>query len=215
MKRKPIRDIDLESFKSRFASESDRAAAVLGASLLDARLEDVFRTNLATNHDLLLGRSGPLSTFSSRINLAFALRWIDADTSHDLDIIRDIRNDFAHHLDHELSFATESIAARCCNLRSSAALLRGYAEAAKHNPNFGASVFHAIVEKFSAPRWRYHIAIESLDQILCSIASANGNEYEGPALSDESYQAAARTRFKVTATATVSVPDAGAAEELP
>jgi hypothetical protein len=187
----------------------------LGASLLDVRLEEVFREKFAANHDSLLGRSGPLATFSSRINLAFALQWIDEDTAHDLDVIRDIRNDFAHPLDHELSFATQSISARCCNLRSSAAHLRGYSEAAKHNPNFSTRIFDGIAEKFSAPRWRYHIAIESIDYILCSVETTCGRGYDGPALIDECYQAAARTRFKVTATATVGLPDANVPQELP
>jgi len=215
MKRKPTKDIDLESFISRFASETDRAAAVLGATLLDVRLEEVFRENFAANHAELLGRSGPLATFSSRINLAFALQWLDEDTFHDLDVIRDIRNDFAHHLDHELSFATQSISDRSCNLRSSAAYLRGYAEAAKHNPNFSTAIFDGIVEKFSAPRWRYHIAIESLNHILCSVEPIRGQAYAGPALIDEIYQAAARTRFRITATGTVGSPDANVSQELP
>jgi len=215
MKRKPIKDIDLESFISRFASETDRAAAVLGAALLDVRLEDVFRAKLAANHDALLGRSGPLATFSSRINLAFALQWIDQDTALDLNVIRDIRNDFAHHLDHELSFATQSISARCYNLRCSAAHLRGYSEAPEHNPNFSTAIFDAIVEKFSAPRWRYHVAIESIDQILTSNGMKISGAYDGPALVDECYQAAARTRFKVTATATVGEPDTNLPSELP
>jgi hypothetical protein len=215
MKRKPTKDIDLESFINRFASETDRAAAVLGASLLDVRLEEVFREKFAANHNALLGPSGTLATFSSRINLAFALQWIDADTAHDLNVIRDIRNDFAHHLDHELSFATQSISDRCCNLQSSAAYLRGYAEAAKHNPNFSTAIFDGIVEKFSAPRWRYHIAIESLNHILCFVEPARGQAYAGPALIDEIYQAAARTRIRITATGDVGSPDANVSQEMP
>ncbi|MFN9365454.1 MAG: hypothetical protein ACK6CE_11750, partial [Planctomycetota bacterium] len=125
------------------------------------------------------------------------------------------RNDFAHHLDHELSFATQSISDRCCNLRSSEAHLRGYTEAAEHNPNFSTAIFDGIVEKFSAPRWRYHIAIESIDHILCSVELTRGQAYAGPALIDECYQAAARTRFRVTATATVGSPDANVSKELP
>jgi hypothetical protein len=215
MKRKPTKDIDLESFINRFASETDRAAAVLGASLLDVRLEEVFREKFAANHNALLGPSGTLATFSSRINLAFALQWIDADTAHDLNVIRDIRNDFAHHLDHELSFETQSISDRCCNLQSSAASLRGYAEAAKHNPNFSTAIFDGIVEKFSAPRWRYHIAIESLNHILCFVEPTRGQAYAGPALINEIYQAAARTRIRITATGDFGSPDANVSQEMP
>ena len=37
---------DLNEFSSRFWGESDRACAILGAALLDARLESLFRRRL-------------------------------------------------------------------------------------------------------------------------------------------------------------------------
>jgi hypothetical protein len=203
MKRKAIQDVDLESFKSRFADESDRAAAVLGGSLLDARLKDLFRIRLCADQDRLLGRYGPLSTFSSRISLALALRWIDEDTAHDLDVIRDIRNDFAHHLDHELSFSTQSIADRCESLRSAKAHIEGYTEAARANPNFSTKVFESIKQRFSTPRWRYQIAVDSIDQILAAISDPIHVAYTGPSLIAECFDASARVRFKIHATGTV------------
>ena len=39
---------------------------------------------------------GPLSTFSAKAKLAFALKLVDSDQFHNLEIVRKIRNTFAH-----------------------------------------------------------------------------------------------------------------------
>lgn len=59
---------------------------------------------------------GPLGDFAARIDLALGLNWIDEATFSDLHIIRKIRNDFAHHPDHDLTFANDSISGRLSNL---------------------------------------------------------------------------------------------------
>jgi hypothetical protein len=204
MKHSLVNNLYIEAFTSRFAAESDRAAAVLGAALLDERLKKVFYTKLVAKHESLLGKMSPLGTFSSRINLAFALRWIDQDTECDLNIIRDVRNDFAHHLDHNLSFETQSIADRCKNLCSAAAFIDGFSEASKHNPIFSSAIFAGIQAKFSSARWRFHLAVESINQVLAAIAICESLSYEGPSLVNECFQASAGTRFKIEATGTVS-----------
>lgn len=56
-------------------------------------------SNKETLHKRLFRHNGPLSTFSARLDMAFALYLIGEKTRHDLDIIRDIRNDFAHDLE--------------------------------------------------------------------------------------------------------------------
>jgi hypothetical protein len=48
------------------------------------------------NDDNLLGRNGPLNTFSGRIAAANRLGLIGDQFAKSLDIIRDIRNEFAH-----------------------------------------------------------------------------------------------------------------------
>ena len=45
----------------------------------------------------LFGSLGPLATASARIKLAAALRWIAPKLYRDLDLIRKIRNEFAHN----------------------------------------------------------------------------------------------------------------------
>ena len=102
MPRKPISQFDLNAFSGPFRAESDRACAVLGAALLDARLERLYDRRLRNGKEELLSSNGPLGAFSARIRVARALAWISEDVRYDLDQIRDIRNDFAHNADHEL-----------------------------------------------------------------------------------------------------------------
>jgi DNA-binding MltR family transcriptional regulator len=63
---------------------------------------------------LTTGFNAPFGTFSSRIVGALALGLISADEYHDLEIIRGIRNDFAHKI--VVGFADASIRDRCNNL---------------------------------------------------------------------------------------------------
>lgn len=110
-------------------SQSDRGAAVLGGAYIDAdlgealksKLRDLNLSNKETLHKRLFRHNGPLSTFSARIDMAFALYLIGEKTRHDLDIIRGIRNDFAHDLevgspDKGLTFLSQPVADRCNNL---------------------------------------------------------------------------------------------------
>lgn len=147
MRYKSISEINLASFTSQFINESDRAAAVLGAALLDERLKEVFYSRLSENQDILLKGSGPLCTFSSRINLAFALQWVDSDTAHDLEVIRKIRNNFAHNIDNDLSFQTPSIADSCKNLFCSSAYINGFTEAAHQSLNFSTALIEDLITK--------------------------------------------------------------------
>jgi len=90
-------------------NETDRAAALLGAAYIDNYLADMFRVRLhADSQGRLFGRGGPLSSFASKIDLAYGLGWLSVDVWTDLHVIRKIRNDFAHNPDHMLSFATKS-----------------------------------------------------------------------------------------------------------
>jgi DNA-binding MltR family transcriptional regulator len=86
-------------FYNNLKSESDRAAVILGTSKIELLLLQIIQKHLlpcpASKDDIFEGE-GPLSTFSSRINLAYRLGLIDATLSHSLHIIRKIRNDFAH-----------------------------------------------------------------------------------------------------------------------
>jgi DNA-binding MltR family transcriptional regulator len=179
--------INFEAFASRFSSETDRACAVLGAAFLDALLEDLCRKRLAALQDKLLHYPGPLSSLSARINLLYSLSWIDADTYSDLSVIRHIRNDFAHSFDHALDFCNQSIADRCCNLRSASAVLDGVKDCAKTNPNWSPSVFEQMRAALDTPRWRFQLAVEAIAQLLRDLPTSAPCGYTGPNLVNVCY----------------------------
>jgi len=83
--------------------ESDRGAAVVAASLLDKKLEDLVRTYFESVSspskgmvDSLFAPMAPLSSFSAKIHLCFLMGLLDKEQLHDLDLVRKLRNDFAH-----------------------------------------------------------------------------------------------------------------------
>jgi hypothetical protein len=102
--------------------------AVLAGAYVDTILENALKSVLldaktrdGTIFQTLFRWNGALGTFSSRIALAFAIRFVGEQTRHDLDVIRDIRNDFSHDLDigtpdKALNFQSPSVIDRCSNL---------------------------------------------------------------------------------------------------
>ena len=198
---------DLDSFSVRFREESDRACAVLGAALLDARLEGLFRSKFKHAADQLLSNSGALGTFSARAQLTFALEWIDCDVFHDLNVIRKIRNDFAHSFDHELSFTEQSIEARCKNLRTPAALLEGYEIAIKApHRHLSTNVIKAMAGVFDPPRSRLELTVEFIAQHLIDLEK---NDRDSPELSflDEIRRLGERSILGLQITGTMQVSD--------
>ncbi len=193
---------DLNAFSERLNDESDRAFAILGAALLDAKLEELFRRKLRAFRDELLGNTSPIGTFSARIRIACAAGWISDDVRIDLDTIRAIRNDFAHSFDHNLSFADQSVVDRCRNLRTAEAFLKGYeAAAAAPNRNLSSEAIFAMQAVFKSPRWRYQLAVEFLAQHLDEI-HGESTAYAGTDLLAEVHALSANTRIKVSATST-------------
>jgi DNA-binding MltR family transcriptional regulator len=109
------------AFRRSLTNESDRGCALFAAAYLDKALSDLLYLSLARDKriekDLFEG-TAPLSSFSARIKLAFYLGKISKECRADLDTIRGIRNEFAHHA-QLISFDAQSIADRCRNLQFS------------------------------------------------------------------------------------------------
>ena len=106
-------------FNHEFREESDRGCALMAAAYLDEALKQMLASYMVNDKRLikdLFNGQGPLATFSSRINLAFALGKISNEAKFDLHIIRRIRNDFAH-ISEPIDFENESISNRCKELR--------------------------------------------------------------------------------------------------
>jgi DNA-binding MltR family transcriptional regulator len=103
----------LAKFLAAFDKESDRGAALVAASMLDERLEQIlsaFFIESAAAKDLVSGFNAPLGTFSSRALAAASLGLIQENEFKEITIIRKIRNEFGHGWE-PLSFETDSISA--------------------------------------------------------------------------------------------------------
>jgi hypothetical protein len=93
----------------------DRSAGIVMASMMARVLEHVILARLMIVEKKqralpLFERDGALSSFYGNIHLAFALQLISETVRDDLDIIRRVRNQFAHSI-LPLTFDTEEISA--------------------------------------------------------------------------------------------------------
>lgn len=104
-----------------YAKETDRAAALLVASVMDEKLKVLLGTKLVQiygNDSLLDGPHVPMSTLSSRIDCAYRLGLISDKLRDDLHTIRTIRNEFAHDL-FTCTFESQSVRDWMVSLRGS------------------------------------------------------------------------------------------------
>src|ERR1051326_7634745 len=91
----------LIGFTSVLASESERSAVVLGAERLHVALEFVLKSFLKPSpnrEDKLFERDGALSTFSRKTEMAYRIGLVTLRFKRSLDLVRNLRNDFAHAL---------------------------------------------------------------------------------------------------------------------
>lgn len=86
-----------------FEKETDRAAGIVGAAILDSSLESALKSYFVKsthtkNDSLFDGPNAPLSSFSSKIDIMFRLGLISEKMASALHIVRKIRNNFAHDI---------------------------------------------------------------------------------------------------------------------
>ena len=102
------------------ATLSDRAAGIVATTLLENSLDGVLVYMFVNSEASLLkeifSENGPLATFSAKIRLAFALGLVTAEGRHDLDIVRKVRNSFAHDIGGN-TFESITIRDRCLSLK--------------------------------------------------------------------------------------------------
>lgn len=101
-----------------YEQESDRSAAILAASFLEEVLEETIRSFLIEDKsvDNLFKGYSPLSTFSSKIDISYALGLITKEMKQDLDVVRKVRNHFAHNW-KDASFDNSPVSDFCRNLK--------------------------------------------------------------------------------------------------
>ncbi|NTX54626.1 hypothetical protein [Myxococcus sp. CA039A] len=89
-------------------SETDRGCALVGGAFLEERLGELLRTFFVDGSKAtaaLLDGTGGLSTFAMRTKACEALGLLSKETCRRIDMIRSIRNAFAH-ISKDVSFAT-------------------------------------------------------------------------------------------------------------
>jgi hypothetical protein len=100
-------------------SQTDRGAAIIGASLVESLLRQALESRMRVRTPIekrtakgLFGTMGPLSSFSAKIDLGVLLGLYPEEVRGDLHRIRDVRNEFAH--EHQpRDFGSPRIAELC------------------------------------------------------------------------------------------------------
>jgi len=85
------------------SKESDRGVVLISASFLEEALEALLRARFSIRHSKskssinpLFGTFGPLDSFSAKVKICYATDLIGEWMYGDLEIVRKLRNDFAH-----------------------------------------------------------------------------------------------------------------------
>lgn len=99
--------------------ESDRSAAIVAATIVEARLASSLVSFLRKDKNItgqLFRTSGPLGSFSNKIDLALLVGLCGQDVHRELATMKDIRNAFAHLLSVS-DFNSQKIADLTKNLK--------------------------------------------------------------------------------------------------
>lgn len=105
-------------FRSLLLTESDRGCALMASAYLDELLKRHLQHYLVLTSELkktMFNFNGSLGTFSSRINMSYAIGKLPRSYQKDLHRIRDIRNIFAHSAE-PMAFDTLAISKICAKL---------------------------------------------------------------------------------------------------
>jgi len=99
-KKRIPRERNREIISRAIDHRDDRFAVITLASLIDVGLERAIKSRMRRlkpdDYNAIFGGTGPLSGFSARIRVAYALGIIGPLIRNDLSLINEIRNVFAH-----------------------------------------------------------------------------------------------------------------------
>lgn len=110
-----------KTFADALEKESDRALGIVAVCWFDNLLEKLIRASFIKDPQVgsLFKDDHILQTFSAKVNIAYYSGLIPRFMHHDLKLMGEIRNRFAHEAISELRFSHEMIAGRInnCELR--------------------------------------------------------------------------------------------------
>jgi len=112
---------DMKAREAEFYGASDRASGILFGGWVELALETAIKSVLrpdltSTVAKRLLGFEGAVGTFSAKTDLAYALDIFGPITYHDINLIRLIRNEFAH-CSHPLTFDIPAVGGVCSHFQ--------------------------------------------------------------------------------------------------
>lgn len=114
----PVLTEDVARLVDDLAKETDRGCALLAAAFLDDVLDVLMRAAFVESSEAvnkILGTGRPLESFGARTHLCFCIGLLGMDVYCDLNLIREIRNDFAHR--QPTSFKAAEITEKCKKLQ--------------------------------------------------------------------------------------------------
>jgi hypothetical protein len=95
-------DEQVTAFMAELEKQTDRGVGIVAASVVESALQELIQRRLVsmsnTRLDLLFGRMRPLSSFAAKIELGSALGLYSDRARLLLNMLRDVRNAFAHEM---------------------------------------------------------------------------------------------------------------------
>jgi hypothetical protein len=112
---------ELPAMEQEFYIGSARPAVILQASLVEDTLRRAIQTKFVQDmssdlEERIFESNGPLSTFGNKIIIGRALGLYKSVFHHDFEIIRELRNAFAHER-YPMEFETPEVSGMCQHLR--------------------------------------------------------------------------------------------------
>ena len=111
---------DFTCYIELLKQESERGKVLVSSGFLEEQLKNVLRAFMIRQSrtvEELVEPDGLLGTLSARTNMCYALGLITKSEHHDLMLIGNIRNKFAHNI--KTTFATPFVIEKCKELRYS------------------------------------------------------------------------------------------------
>lgn len=151
----------------QFKKESDRAAVILVASIIDETLGTLLKSYLvpvpSSDDSLFDNATSPLSTFSAKIDITYRIGLISGKFSRDLHIVRKIRNSFAHDI-YGCSFSNGSVKSRIKELENSFSISTGIGNIKREDIQDGERGMFLYLT--SAMIWKLNSLIKERKEIL-------------------------------------------------
>jgi hypothetical protein len=164
---------DIEALTNEYYNGPDRASAILLAALVERALETLLHNNMRKEGvNELLKSSSLLGNFGSKIQVGYAFKLFGPQTKKDLNIIRSLRNQFAHS-SKPIQFVTP-VVKQCCDQ-----LIYPEAPGAHVPPSYVNNISDDFLKNAtdkSHPRIRYFISCYEIAQRVFVIRGGDASD---------------------------------------